>query len=259
MANEWFYTQNGQQAPAPVSAAELKRLAVTGQLLPTDLVWREGMANWVTAATIRDLFPASAAPEKSVTPRPTSRPARSETAAEKPKEKAAADGGLTNLHPLLVLLLSLVTFGLFGLVYSFKVCLAYSALGGKRQADSAGRPLGRVRHPLWVLLLAYLTAGCYFCYWVYAVLRECSAYTGRRDFNPRTELTLMLLVPLYAVYVAVFRLPDLIRRTQALAGIPESTAAAHTYLFLNPCMCCGLPLLGMMYQDALNQVWFTAP
>jgi hypothetical protein len=164
-----------------------------------------------------------------------------------------------NLHPVLVLLLSVCTAGIFGLVYSFKVCHEYSARAAKRQADGAGRPLGRARHPLWVLLLAYLTAGYYFYYWVYAVMRECSAYTGRQDFNARTELTLMLLVPLYAVYVSVFRLPDMIRRTQTLAGIPEPTAIAHTHVFLNPCMCCGLPLLGMMYQDALNQVWFTAP
>jgi hypothetical protein len=164
-----------------------------------------------------------------------------------------------NLHPLLVLLLTICTFGIFGLFYSFKVCLDYSALAGKRQADGAGRPLGRARHPLWVLLWAYLTAGYYFYYWVYAVMRECSAYTGRQDFNPRAELSLMLLFPPYAVYVAVFRLPDLIRRTQTLAGVPESTAIAHSYVFLNPCLCCGLPFLGMLYQDALNTVWFTAP
>jgi hypothetical protein len=262
MANEWFYTQNGQQAPAPVSAAELKRLATVGQLLPTDMVWREGMANWVPASSIKDLFAPSrittepAPVEKNVTPRALARPARDEPAA---KPKSAEGGGLMNLHPLLVLLLTICTFGLFGLFYSFKVCLDYSALGARRQADGAGRPLGRARHPLWVLMLAYLTLGYYFYYWVYAVMRECSAYTGRKDFNPRTEFSLMLLFPLYAIYVAVFRLPDLIARTQRLAGVPESSAIAHTHVFLNPCMVCGLPFLGMLYQDALNQVWFTAP
>jgi hypothetical protein len=251
MATEWFYTRNGQQAPAPVSAAELKRLATAGEIQPTDMVWREGMTGWVMAGTIKDLFPPSR-----ITTAPA--PAPSEAPAARRAEKPAG-AGLTDLHPLLVLLLSICTFGLFGLYYSFKVCLDYSALAAKRQADGAGRPLGRARHPMWVLLLAYLTAGYYFYYWVYVAMRECSDYTGRKDFNPRTELSLMLLFPLYAIYVAVFRLPDMIRRTQSTAGIPESVAVGHAHVFLNPCLCPGLPFLGMVYQDALNQVWFTAP
>jgi hypothetical protein len=264
MATEWFYTQNGQQAPAPVSAAELKRLATAGDLQPTDMVWREGMPNWVTAGTIKELFPASrittapAPAEKNVTPRPGSQPALGEAPAARPSEKPAG-GGLADLHPVLVLLLSICSFGLFGLYYSFKVCLDYSASTARRRADSAGRPLGRARHPLWVLLWAYLTGGYYFYYWVYAVMRECRAYAGPKDLNPRTELSLMLLFPPYAIYAAVFRLPGMIRRTQSLAGIPDSAAVGHAHVFLNPCLCCGLPFLAMVYQDALNQVWFTAP
>jgi hypothetical protein len=265
MASEWFYTQNGQQAPAPVSAAELKRLATAGQLLPTDLVWREGMANWVPASSIKDLFPPShittepAPADRNATPRALSRATRDDLPVEKPKEKPAGEGGLVNLHPLLVLLLTLLTGGLFGLFYSFKVCRAYSSLAAKRGADSAGRPLGRVRHPLGILLLAYLTAGFYFYYWVYAVMRECNAYTGRQDFNLRAELALMLINPLYAFYLAVFRLPETIRRTQRLAGIPEPTAVGPMQVFLIPFMFCFLPFLGMHYQDALNQAWLTAP
>jgi hypothetical protein len=257
MATEWFYTENGQQAAAPVSAAELKRLATAGQLQPTDMVWREGMANWVTAGTIKELFPQSrttavAAPEEKGA-------APAEAPAVKPTAKPAGGGSLTDLHPLLVLVLTIGSVGLFGLYYSFKVCLDYSALAAKRRADSAGRPLGRARHPLWVLVWSYLTGGYYFYYWVYAAMRECCAYTGRQDFNPRTELSLMLLFPLYAIYVAVFRLPGMIRRTQTLAGIPESAAVGFVHAFLNPCLCCGLPFLAMVYQDALNQVWCTAP
>ncbi len=42
MANEWHYTLNGRQAAAPVSATQLKLLATSGQLKPTDLVWQDG-------------------------------------------------------------------------------------------------------------------------------------------------------------------------------------------------------------------------
>ncbi len=257
MVTEWFYTENGQQAAAPVSAAELKRLATAGQLQPTDMVWREGMANWVTAGTIKELFPPS---RTTPAPPPADRTAApAEAPALKPAARPAAAGTLADLHPLLVLVLTLCSFGLFGLYYSVKVCLDYSAPAARRRTDSAGRPLGRVRHPLLVLLWSYLTGGFYFYYWVYAVMRECSAYAGRQDFNPRTELSLMLLVPLYAIYAAVFRLPALVRRTQTLAGVPDSAAVGFLHVFLNPCLCCGLPFLAMVYQDALNQVWFTAP
>jgi len=60
VADEWYYTQQGQQQ-GPVAAAQLKQLAVSGRLLPTDLVWKEGLANWVPASSARGLFPQSPA------------------------------------------------------------------------------------------------------------------------------------------------------------------------------------------------------
>ena len=56
MATEWYYTNNGQQAPVPVSAAQLKQLATSNQLQPTDLVWQDGMENWMPASSIKGLF-----------------------------------------------------------------------------------------------------------------------------------------------------------------------------------------------------------
>ena len=90
------------------------------------------------------------------------------------------------------------------------------------------------------------------------VLQECQAYTGRTDFNPRVELSLMLIFPPYAVYLAVFRLPDLIRRAQELAGVAESPSLRTAPLFVNPLLYLALPFLGMIYQDALNQTWLSA-
>ncbi len=60
----------------------------------------------------------------------------------------------------------------------------------------------------------------------------------------------MLIFPPYAIYVAVFQLSDLIRRTQTLAGVPETPGLRQAALFLNPCLFCGLPFLGMIYQEA---------
>jgi hypothetical protein len=60
--SEWHYTQNGQPAAAPVSMAELKQLAASGRLKPTDMVWKDGMPNWTQAGSIPELFAAPGAP-----------------------------------------------------------------------------------------------------------------------------------------------------------------------------------------------------
>jgi GYF domain 2 len=60
MADQWHYTCKGKET-GPVATAELKRLAATGSLRPTDLVWKDGMADWVRAGSLTGLFPDSAA------------------------------------------------------------------------------------------------------------------------------------------------------------------------------------------------------
>ena len=52
---EWFYAQEGRQL-GPISPEELRRLADAGELATTDLVWREGLAEWVPAIRVKGLF-----------------------------------------------------------------------------------------------------------------------------------------------------------------------------------------------------------
>ena len=63
---EWYYA-HGDQRAGPVLPAELKQLAAASELLPDDLVWREGMDQWVAARNVRGLFeePASEGGETS--------------------------------------------------------------------------------------------------------------------------------------------------------------------------------------------------
>jgi hypothetical protein len=163
------------------------------------------------------------------------------------------------MHPLLVLVLTIDTVGIFGLIYSYNVCQEYSAKAGGRKLDAVGRALGKVRHPLGVLLLSYLTLGFYFYYWAYRALRECNEYLGRKEVQPRAELALMLIFPPYAIYVAVFLLPEMIRRAQTLAGVPETLALRQAVIFLHPLLFFVLPFLGMISQQALNQIWLASP
>jgi len=56
---DYYYARDGQQQ-GPVSLAELKRMASAGHLWRSDLVWTEGMADWLPAETIPGLFDVEA-------------------------------------------------------------------------------------------------------------------------------------------------------------------------------------------------------
>ena len=45
MAEQWYYSKQGQRT-GPVSEEQLKQLASSGQVQPTDLVWKQGMPQW---------------------------------------------------------------------------------------------------------------------------------------------------------------------------------------------------------------------
>ena len=58
----WYYAVANQQH-GPVPADTLRRMFEAGQLHPATWVWREGLANWTTAASVPELvaglhFPA---------------------------------------------------------------------------------------------------------------------------------------------------------------------------------------------------------
>jgi hypothetical protein len=61
MGDQWHYTLGGKQG-GPVSATELKQMADSGELLPTDLVWKDGMAAWQPASALKGLFRSRPAP-----------------------------------------------------------------------------------------------------------------------------------------------------------------------------------------------------
>ena len=54
---EWYYSQNGQQT-GPVPWAQLRHLAASSQLRPTDMVWKAGMPAWAAVDSIQNLCPA---------------------------------------------------------------------------------------------------------------------------------------------------------------------------------------------------------
>jgi uncharacterized protein DUF4339 len=94
VAELWYYTNQGK-AMDPVSEAELRKLAASGELQPTDLVWKEGMAKWVRAGSAREIFgeqPESyLADDPDTIPGPRRRSRRDADYEDRPRSRRQAD------------------------------------------------------------------------------------------------------------------------------------------------------------------------
>ena len=63
MKSNWFYSIDNEEI-GPVSSQLLKQLAKSGSLQPFDLVWQEGMHDWVEAQQIKGLFSSKKYPPR---------------------------------------------------------------------------------------------------------------------------------------------------------------------------------------------------
>lgn len=54
MAAQWYYEKNGQQL-GPVPENQIQGLIQSGQLRSADLVWREGMTDWMSLGSVPEL------------------------------------------------------------------------------------------------------------------------------------------------------------------------------------------------------------
>jgi len=54
---QWYWMQNGQKNGPVVGIVGLKELAGSGRLKPTDMIWRDGLPNWVRASQVKGLCP----------------------------------------------------------------------------------------------------------------------------------------------------------------------------------------------------------
>jgi hypothetical protein len=55
MTKQWFCTHDGQRF-GPFSDQQLQQLVATRRILPTDMLWKEGMTEWVPAYSVPGLF-----------------------------------------------------------------------------------------------------------------------------------------------------------------------------------------------------------
>lgn len=76
MSQNWIVERDGKKQ-GPFTDRQLKQMAVTGQLRPTDLVWNDGMSERVAASKIKGLFTVAQA-VLPTTPAPANAVARKE-------------------------------------------------------------------------------------------------------------------------------------------------------------------------------------
>lgn len=77
MPSKWYYEKGGVRK-GPVTSEDIRRMVANGTLLPTDLLWKEGMKDWMPAGKSSNLFPAAdALPSPQATSPPGKQKARS--------------------------------------------------------------------------------------------------------------------------------------------------------------------------------------
>ncbi|MDE0825769.1 MAG: GYF domain-containing protein [Akkermansiaceae bacterium] len=66
---KWYYAKHGKQE-GPVDLATLQAKVTSGEIAPTDLIWREGMAEWSPAGEVSEV--SSGSDQAAATPASTS-------------------------------------------------------------------------------------------------------------------------------------------------------------------------------------------
>lgn len=69
----WYYSKNGAQL-GPIGPAEMESKLKAGEIATTDLVWKEGMADWLPAGKVAELQAVLSPPVHASEPPPVDRP-----------------------------------------------------------------------------------------------------------------------------------------------------------------------------------------
>lgn len=67
----WYMSRRGGPQEGPFDQAEMKRRWLSGAIVPGDLVWRQGMADWRPAREVRELLTAPPTSGPQPPPRPS--------------------------------------------------------------------------------------------------------------------------------------------------------------------------------------------
>lgn len=125
---DWYYSEQGQQK-GPVSESELQSLVSNGTVQPSDLIWREGMTDWLPVGQVPEISgsaPAAAPPAAPVSPAAPAAPinpyASPAAGGAAPQHRGPTPDIPNNLvWAILATVFCCVPFGIVAIVYASKV------------------------------------------------------------------------------------------------------------------------------------------
>jgi hypothetical protein len=151
----WYYSKNGMQL-GPLSTEELSGKANGGEVLPSDLIWREGMADWLPLSQVPEFQGAGGL----ATPPPI---AMGSVPIQQPPRYQAGyvPGSVPNYlwQSIVVTVLCCLPFGVVSIVYAAKVdsLLAQGNIVGANAASQSAKKWAIAGVASWVLLFgAYM-------------------------------------------------------------------------------------------------------
>ena len=136
----WYYAKGGQKF-GPYSGTELRTIAQSGKIATNDLIWKEGLANWVPASSAKGLLPVAtpAAPPPLPQENTSTTSQAAPLAGEKSLEKNATNHASpvpspAFWNPLALSNWSLVLTPVFG---SYLVAENYRSMGKAKEVKGA--------------------------------------------------------------------------------------------------------------------------
>lgn len=155
---QWYYSKNGTQL-GPVAQGELISKLASGEVSPADLVWKDGMGDWIPASQVAELRTTSAAAPVSTIPAES--PATPYSAPASPYSPPVASGEvITNWlwQSIVVAVLCCPVCGIPGIVYAAKVD------GLKVAGDIEGAKAAAAKAKMWTLIGFGVSAAFWIIY-----------------------------------------------------------------------------------------------
>ncbi len=151
---QWYYSKNGTQL-GPVSEADLLAKLASSEVLTTDLVWKDGMGNWLPAGQLRELVPLSAFPAASPLAPPSGN-SPYQPPYSSPSSMASAQAIPNYLwQSIVVTILCCWPFGIPAIIYAAKVdgLKARGDIPGAMAASASAKTWCMVAAGIWLVLV----------------------------------------------------------------------------------------------------------
>ncbi|HEV2681788.1 MAG TPA: DUF4339 domain-containing protein, partial [Rhodanobacter sp.] len=229
-ADDRIWIGQNNQKYGPYSEADIHQWIAEGKLAPDALAWRDGMENWVplssmfaatAGASAPPPLPASGGAPLFLAGSPQAAGDRSYGPPESDATARAAFPAPPSLHWGLVLLFTMLTLGIFGLVWPF------IQAGWIRKIDNRSN----------ARLLIGIALACFVVGYAMQIGGTLSAASALRSGNTDVGAGIallggMLLLSYWVLYlVAYFSMAGSIRRSPATRGLPVEIGGVTLFFF----------------------------